>query len=73
HDVFQIREAVYGFAHVGNLVAVATIPMFHPPVVFKKGDVITETFDPKDLAKFVIHFDSVFIHEMADRMTLDAS
>jgi hypothetical protein len=39
----------------------------------KKGDIIAEAFNPKDLAKLVIHFNSVFTHKMADRMTLDGS
>ena len=73
HQVGKVGQAVDRLAHVGRFVAVASITMFHPTVVFEERYIVCEGLDTENTAEFVIHLDATLAHAMTDGMSFDTS
>lgn len=70
HQLGQVGQAVDRLPHVGGFVAVGTVAMFHPAVVFEKGNVVGEGLDSQHVAELVVHLDGGSTHLVANACTL---
>jgi hypothetical protein len=67
----QRRHTVDTFGQRRILHFVSAVPMFHPAVVLKKGQVVDGGFDPQHQAVLVVHFDGHRSHVMFNPCSLD--
>ena len=65
HQLGKVGQAVDRFAHVGSFVAVGAITMFHPAVVFEKGNAVGKGLDSQHTAELIVHFDAAWTHVMS--------
>src|SRR3990172_9060025 len=65
-------EAMDGLADGGEVHRPGPVPMFHPAVVFEKGDIIHRGLDAQHRAVFVVHLEGGGSEVMADAGSLNA-
>lgn len=66
HQLTQYRQAVNGLLDRGVFHGPRAISMFHPSVVFEKGDLVRDRLDAKNFALLVVHFNGDLFHVMLD-------
>lgn len=72
HQFDEHIQAVDVFLQRRKLYFAGAVPMFHPAVVFKKGNVIDSRFDTQHQAVFIVHFDRHRPHVVFNACSLDA-
>ena len=68
----QVTEAVDGLLEGSELEFSRAVPVFHRPVVPKKGNVVGRGFDAQDPGELVVHLDGGWTHVVADACALNA-
>ena len=71
HQFDQQRHAVNRFFQRRSFHLPRAVPVFHPAVVLKKRNIISDRLDTNCQAEFVIHFDSNRPHSMFDAGSLN--
>lgn len=72
HQLGKHCQTVNVFLQWRKLHFACAVPMFHPAVVLKKGNVIDGCFDTQHQAVFIVHFDCHRPHVMFNACSLDA-